>query len=183
MKKEMQYFLMGAGAVIAGFFTYALLSDNPASPGSAAAEETHSADSHIPPSAREDYVARRRELLSKKAVDRTAAAAEPTKPLDGSPTELQPADLAQEPAVSRGPEQDGDFGGSSSPTQEGEVAHEDCSLAIDAENPAGSEDSMTSECIAEAILPPTEQDVECPNAEQGQAKETVLGEHSEAQTK
>lgn len=182
MKKEMQYFLMGAGAVIAGFFTYALLSDNPASPGSAAAEETHSADSHIPPSAREDYVARRRELLSKKAVDRTAAA-EPTKPLDGSPTELQPADLAQEPAVSGGTEQDGDFGGSSSPTQEGEVAHEDCSLAIDAENPAGSEDSMTSECIAEAILPPTEQDVECPNAEQGQAKETVLGEHSEAQTK
>lgn len=80
MKKNWKYFLMGAGAVVAGFFAYALLKDRPeddiiAEPASDWSPITPSSEHHNST----DYVARRREILKQQPSMQTSNAPDTEK--------------------------------------------------------------------------------------------------------
>lgn len=76
MKRKMKYFLMGAGAVVAGFFAYALLKDEPIS-----TVDAYQEDKDIPANMaatqqpKQEYINHKREVLRERAAARTAAAA------------------------------------------------------------------------------------------------------------
>ena len=72
--KKITYFLMGAGAVVAGFFAYALLSDSPRpSKETPQSPQDPPADPTPPRYSSQDYVAHRREFFQKRAAERAAA--------------------------------------------------------------------------------------------------------------
>lgn len=76
MKKSWKYFLVGAGAVVAGFFAYALFKDRPeddtlAEPATDTTPPRTSSESHISP----EFIERRRELYRRRAAERTASSA------------------------------------------------------------------------------------------------------------
>lgn len=75
MKKNLKYFLVGAGAVVAGFFAYELLKDRPeddiiAEPAEDTVPQRASSEQHIS----QEYIERRRELYRKRAAERAVAA-------------------------------------------------------------------------------------------------------------
>lgn len=75
MKKNLKFFLVGAGAVVAGFFAYALLKDRSEDDIIAKSAEDitpprTSSERHIS----QEYIERRRELYRKRAAERAVAA-------------------------------------------------------------------------------------------------------------
>ena len=79
MKKKFKYFLMGAGTVVAGFFAYAWLKDQPKTRPADDISGEPSADT-IPPGASAEqnisqYIEHRRELYRKRAAQRAASPA------------------------------------------------------------------------------------------------------------
>lgn len=75
MKKNLKYFLVGTGAVVAGFFAYALLKDRReddviAEPAEDTTSQRASSEQHIS----QEYIERRRELYRKRAAERAVAA-------------------------------------------------------------------------------------------------------------
>lgn len=80
MKKKFKYFLMGAGTVVAGFFAYAWLKDQPKTRPADDIIGEPSVDT-IPPGASteqnisQEYIEHRRELYRKRAAQRAASPA------------------------------------------------------------------------------------------------------------
>lgn len=72
MNKSWKYFLVGAGAVVAGFFAYALLKDRPeddilAEPAADTTPPQSSAGHHFDP----EYIEHRREVTRRRTAERT----------------------------------------------------------------------------------------------------------------
>lgn len=180
--KKITYFLMGAGAVVAGFFAYALLSDSPR-PSKEATQTPQDppADPTPPRYSSQDYVAHRREFLQKRAAQREAA--ELTEEPDVPYPAPQPAGPAQGPSADGAANQGGDA------SERIPLAKEECPVletpepAADPVGPAEAEDGKTAECYPEPTPPSAGQDAEMQDTEQEQAEGPEPEEQGEDQTK
>lgn len=177
--KKITYFLMGAGAVVAGFFAYALLSDSPRP--SKEAPQDPPADPTPPRYSSQDYVAHRREFFQKRAAER--AAAESTEEASVPHPAPQPADPAQGPSADEAANQVEDAHESIPPTQEEHPAPEAPESVSASEDFAEAEDGKTAECHPEPVSPSAGQDIEMQDTEQEQTEGTEPEEQGEDQTK
>ena len=180
--KKITYFLMGAGAVVAGFFAYALLSDSPRpSKETTQSPQDPQADPTPPRYSSQDYVAHRREFFQKRAAERAAAGStEETGVPHPAP---QPADPAQGPSADEAANQVEDAHESIPPTQEEHPAPEAPEPASASEDFAEAEDGKTVECHSEPVPPSAGQDAEMQDTEQEQAEEPEPEKQGEDQTK
>ena len=173
--KKMMYFLMGAGTVVAGFLAYALLSDSPLP-----SEETTQApqDSPIDPvplrCSSQDYVARRREFMQRRASEQTAVVTEPAPDISQAASRL--TDLVQGPSIGRTAKQSGGFDGTISPAQGEQAAGEDPELAVGSADPA---EAGNGETAGGAVHPPADDQ----NTEDGPSVREEPGKPGEDQAK
>ena len=171
--KKFTYFLMGAGAVVAGFFAYVLLSDSPRpSKETTQVPQDPPIDPMPPRYSSQDYVAHRREFFQKRAAER--AAAESTEELNVPHPAPQPAAPAQGTSADGAADQAGDTEGIS-PAQGERPAPE-------TPGPT-AEGGEAAECLQEPVSTPTDQDAEMQDTEQEQAEGTEPEEQGEDQTK
>ena len=179
--KKITYFLMGAGAVVAGFFAYALLSDSPR-PSKEATQipQDPPIDPTPPRYSSQDYVAHRREFFQKRAAER--AAAESTEEPSVSHPASQPADPAQGTSADGAADQAGDTEGIP-PAQGERPAPETSEPEAEPEDSAEAEGGEAAECLQEPVSTSTDQDAEMQDTEQEQAEGTEPEEQGEDQTK
>ena len=179
--KKITYFLMGAGAVVAGFFAYALLSDSPR-PSKEATQTPQDppADPTPPRYSSQDYVAHRREFFQKRAAERAAAGS--TEELSISHPASQPAAPAQGTSADGATDQAGDAEGIP-PAQGERPAPETSEPEAEPEDSAEAEGGEAAECLQEPVSTPTDQDAEMQDTEQEQAEGTEPEEQGEEQTK
>lgn len=180
--KKITYFLMGAGAVVAGFFAYALLSDNPRPSKETTQVPQDPPTGPVPPRyTSQDYVAHRREFMQKRAAERAAAGSteEPSVPHPAP----QPAAPAQGPSVDEAANQVEDAHESIPLTQEEHPAPEAPEPVSASEDFTEAEGGEAAECLQEPVSTPIDQDAEIQNTEQEQAEGTELEKQGEDQTK
>lgn len=180
--KKFTYFLMGAGAVVAGFFAYALLSDSPRpSKETPQSPQDPPADPMPPRYSSQDYVVHRREFFQKRAAERAAAESteEPSVPHPAP----QPADPAQGPSADEAANQVEDAHESIPPTQEEHPAPEAPEPVSASEDFAEAEGGKTAECHPEPVPPSAGQDAEMQDTEQEQTEGTEPEEQGEDRTK
>lgn len=180
--KKITYFLMGAGAVVAGFFAYALLSDSPR-PGKETTQTPHDPpiDPTPPRYSSQDYVAHRREFLQKRAAER--AAAESTEEPGVPHPAPQPADPAQGPSADEAANQVEDAHESIPPTQEEHPAPEAPEPVSASEDFAEAEGGEATESLQKSVSTSIDQDAEMQDTEQEEAEGTEPEEQGEDQTK
>ena len=179
--KKITYFLMGAGAVVAGFFAYALLSDSPRpSKETPQSPQDPPADPTPPRYSGQDYVAHRREFFQKRAAER--AAAESTEKPSFSHPAPQLADPAQGTSADGAADQAGDAEGIP-PAQEERPAPETSEPEAEPEDSAEAEGGEVAESLQEPVSTLTNQDAEMQDTEQEQAEENEPEEQGENQTK
>ena len=179
--KKITYFLMGAGAVVAGFFAYALLSDSPRpSKETPQSPQDPPADPTPPRYSSQDYVAHRREFFQKRAAERAAAGS--TEELSVSHPASQPAAPAQGTSADGATDQAGDAEGIP-PAQGERPAPETSEPEAEPEDSAEAEGGEAAECLQEPVSTPTDQDAEMQDTEQEQAEGTEPEEQGEDQTK
>ena len=145
--KKIMYFLMGAGTVVAGFLAYAFLSDSPGPSKEITQEPQDPPIDPVPPRcSSQDYVARRREFMQRRASEQTAAVTEPAPDISQAASQL--ADPAQGPSVGGTAKQSGDFDGMISPAQGERAASEDPESAVGSVDPAEAGNGETAGCAA-----------------------------------
>lgn len=121
MKRNLKYFLLGAGAVVAGFFAYALFKDQtedaiPVQPSTDTTPPRNSAENHLSP----ESIERRRELYRRRAAERAASSA----PVQEDLSQTNQESTAEKPEVQEAAAQEPKAVIVSVPTEE---AHADCS--------------------------------------------------------
>ena len=179
--KKITYFLMGAGAVVAGFFAYALLSDSPRpSKETTQVPQDPPADPTPPRYSSQDYVAHRREFFQKRAAER--AAAESTEEASVPHPAPQSADPAQKTSADGAADQAGDAEGIP-PAQGERPAPETSEPTAEPKGSDEAEDGEAAECLQEPVSTPTDQDAGMQDTEQEQAEGTEPEEQGENQTR
>ena len=183
--KKITYFLMGAGAVVAGFFAYALLSDSPRpSKETTQTPQDPPIDPMPPRYSSQDYVAHRREFFQKRAVAAVVLIlAIVAGVVIGQAKKPDTGGQASTAIVGSYTNQVEDAHESIPPTQEEHPAPEVPEPVSASEDFAEAEDSKTAECHPEPVPPSAGQDIEIQDTEQEQAEGTEPEEQGEDQAK